>query len=175
MKKIDLGQFLSILANFGVIIGILLLVFELNQARQFARVEFVQSNLSTFQEIERQMMNPAVAEVWAKAAVDPSSMTFGDIRVMDAYLANHLNFWRQNWTLEQEKFVDSGTTILMLETNVPFYFGNTFALGWWEDVKSSHADPEDQAFDELVDNVLTHADFSANRKFLENMQRLLME
>jgi len=52
MKKIDLGQFLSILANFGVIIGILLLVFELNQARQFARVEFVQSNLSTFQEIE---------------------------------------------------------------------------------------------------------------------------
>ena len=33
MKKIDLGQAFSILANFGVLIGILLLVYELNQNR----------------------------------------------------------------------------------------------------------------------------------------------
>jgi hypothetical protein len=33
MKKIDLGQAVTILANFGVLIGILLLVFELNQNR----------------------------------------------------------------------------------------------------------------------------------------------
>ena len=33
MKKIDLGQAITILANFGVLIGILLLVIELNQAR----------------------------------------------------------------------------------------------------------------------------------------------
>ena len=33
MKKIDLGQAITILANFGVLIGILLLVFELNQNR----------------------------------------------------------------------------------------------------------------------------------------------
>ena len=31
MKKIDLGQAITILANFGVLIGILLLVYELNQ------------------------------------------------------------------------------------------------------------------------------------------------
>lgn len=33
MKKIDRGQTISLLANFGVMIGILLLVFELNQNR----------------------------------------------------------------------------------------------------------------------------------------------
>ena len=33
MKKIDLGQAITIFANFGVLIGILLLVFELNQNR----------------------------------------------------------------------------------------------------------------------------------------------
>jgi hypothetical protein len=34
MKKIDLGQAITILANVGVLVGILLLVFELNQNRQ---------------------------------------------------------------------------------------------------------------------------------------------
>ena len=39
MKKIDLGQFLSILANFGVLIGIFLLVYELNQNRVVAEAQ----------------------------------------------------------------------------------------------------------------------------------------
>ena len=34
MKKIDLGQTIQLLANFGVLLGILLLVYELNQNRQ---------------------------------------------------------------------------------------------------------------------------------------------
>ena len=33
MKKIDLGQTLTILANLGVVVGILLLVYELSQSR----------------------------------------------------------------------------------------------------------------------------------------------
>ena len=39
MKKIDLGQALTILANVGVLIGILLLVFELSQNRQMMRAQ----------------------------------------------------------------------------------------------------------------------------------------
>jgi hypothetical protein len=33
MKKLDLGQTLQLLGNLGVIVGILLLVYELNQNR----------------------------------------------------------------------------------------------------------------------------------------------
>jgi len=39
MKKIDLGQTLTILANVGVLAGILLLVFELNQNREMMRAQ----------------------------------------------------------------------------------------------------------------------------------------
>ena len=39
MKKIDLGQTLSILANLGVLTGILLLVFKLNQNRDMMRAQ----------------------------------------------------------------------------------------------------------------------------------------
>lgn len=39
MKKIDLGQAVTILANVGVLAGILLLVYELNQNRQMMQAQ----------------------------------------------------------------------------------------------------------------------------------------
>ena len=39
MKKIDLGQTLRLLGNVGVIVGILLLVYELNQNRDMMRAQ----------------------------------------------------------------------------------------------------------------------------------------
>jgi hypothetical protein len=39
MKKLDLGQTLGLIANLGVIAGILLLVFELNQNRDMMRAQ----------------------------------------------------------------------------------------------------------------------------------------
>lgn len=39
MKQIDLGQLVGVLANVGVLIGILLLVFELNQSRQMMEAQ----------------------------------------------------------------------------------------------------------------------------------------
>ena len=39
MKKIELGQTIGILANLGVLVGILLLVYELNQNRKMMEVQ----------------------------------------------------------------------------------------------------------------------------------------
>jgi len=39
LKKIDLGQTLQLLGNAGVIVGILLLVYELNQNRQMMQAQ----------------------------------------------------------------------------------------------------------------------------------------
>ncbi len=39
MKKIDLGQILQLLGNVGVIVGILLLVYELNQNRDLMEAQ----------------------------------------------------------------------------------------------------------------------------------------
>ncbi len=39
MKKLDLGQSLQVLGNLGVLVGILLLVFELNQNRDMMRAQ----------------------------------------------------------------------------------------------------------------------------------------
>lgn len=39
MKKLELGQIIGILANVGVLVGILLLVYELSQSREMMRAQ----------------------------------------------------------------------------------------------------------------------------------------
>lgn len=39
MKKLDLGQSFGVLANIGVVVGIVLLAYELNQNRQLMRAQ----------------------------------------------------------------------------------------------------------------------------------------
>lgn len=47
MKKIDLGQAVGILANIGVIAGIIFLVFELQQNNKLLRAEAIGSVVNT--------------------------------------------------------------------------------------------------------------------------------
>jgi hypothetical protein len=53
MKKIDLGQGVGILANLGVLAGVLLLVYELNQNRQLMESQ-------TRSDLSQQVMNMIV-------------------------------------------------------------------------------------------------------------------
>ena len=67
MKKIDLGQTMTVLANIGVIIGIVFLVFELDQnnkqLRAQAQFNYMESRANTRFQIA---FNPEVAELLLK-------------------------------------------------------------------------------------------------------------
>ena len=65
-----------------------------------------------------------------------------------------------------------------LRTNASFYFGNIFARVWWEDLKSSQGPPESASlhvFNDLIDEALAGSDASANREFVERLQRQVGE
>lgn len=177
-KNIDLGKLLGVLANLGVLAGILLLVYELNQARDFARVEFLANNRYVFLEIERDMMNPEVAAVWSKAAMNPESLTGTEIRIMDAFLISHYNYLIQQWHLMQEGFLEPASFDRELKSNATFYFGNVFARVWWEDLKSFQYSTEPsstRAINDLIDEALAGSDSSENRQFVERLQRQVNE
>ena len=67
MKKIDLGQTITILANVGVIAGILLLAFELSQNNKLLRAQadetYLQNRLDNRQRI---IEDPEFAQLWVK-------------------------------------------------------------------------------------------------------------
>ena len=68
MKKIDLGQGLHILANVGVIAGILLLAYELNQNRQMMKAQTRNAISETLVDlILNEVNSPDLTEIDLKA------------------------------------------------------------------------------------------------------------
>ena len=97
MKKINLGQTITIFANIGVIGGILLLAYELRQNNEFmgAQERFNRLTISTGSFISV-AENPDFAEAFLKSNSDPDSLTAIEEMQLSA------QFWRvlrnQEWT-----------------------------------------------------------------------------
>ena len=94
MKKIDLGQALTILANIGVIAGIIFLGIELRQNRELARAQMRNELTSETLEITRADINGPIAEILAlnrngDALTDTQQVRFGIWRAMwNAHIDN---------------------------------------------------------------------------------------
>jgi hypothetical protein len=71
MKKLDLGQTLQLLGSAGVIVGILLLVFELNQNRDMIRAQ-------TRNELSSNLVELAIADSTDLALADVLSRGLND-------------------------------------------------------------------------------------------------
>jgi hypothetical protein len=69
MNKIDLGQVIQMLGNLGVVLGILLLVYELNQNRQMMQAQ-TRSSIAqaTSSLIVEMSSNPAMVDAMLKEA-----------------------------------------------------------------------------------------------------------
>jgi len=90
MKKIDLGQTISILANLGVIAGIVFLAVELQQNTQAVRSEAGQGLQDQIQAVYAYMDN----EIWGlllKGRNDPASLSQIEIaRINSFYIVAYM-------------------------------------------------------------------------------------
>ena len=106
MKKIDLGQTVSMLANIGVIAGIAFLAIELRQNNQLLRAEAISSVLET--RITRQEMNlanPNLLDVVAKnRRQEPLSENEEMLAI--AMINRSLMGWQKDYFLFQAGILD---------------------------------------------------------------------
>jgi len=169
MKKIDLGQTISIVANLGVLAGLILLIVELNQNRELAQAEFLVSRDMSFQSFSEAMIGANPADVWAKSVLSPESLTPGEIKVLDNFMIHRLNRWYRTWDLENRGILDHGETQQAVELAAPFLFGNKFALVWLSHEQETWP-PE---FTAIVNSVTSDVDPTKNLEWIESIQRQL--
>ncbi len=138
-------------ANVGVLIGLIVLIVELNQNTDYLRLQIMdQINARQFAHNSVFLAeNPA--PVIEKSLIEPENITYTEFRVLDAYLMNILSTWEDRFFLYQAGLVDSTDWKTKVEQDADWYFGNKFAKGWWE---SSGKGVLEKEFADHVDQVL---------------------
>ncbi len=92
MKKIDLGQAFTVLANVGVIIGIVFLAIEIRHASDATRLQTIDSVTDgIFQLNDAIVRDPQVARVWIVGLYNPSALSDAEAVQFSMYLRMYIN------------------------------------------------------------------------------------
>jgi len=163
MKKIGLGQMFSLLANIGVLAGLLLVAIQISQNSEIARAQLENDYYLADMQLEIAMMGDDPLDSWIKAVYSPNEITRHDAAVLDRYFNFGLVQVRRLRQMQQLGLAEDE----VLEQQVSYlewHLGNEVGRRWWTHYRAD--DPDDEIV-QLVDRALSSADYSQNRQFLD--------
>jgi hypothetical protein len=87
VKKLDMGQSITILANVGVIIGIVFLAIEVRHASNATRLQTIDSvSAGWFQLNDAVIRDPQVARAWTVGLYNPSALSNAEAAQFSMYM-----------------------------------------------------------------------------------------
>lgn len=173
MDSDKINRWLTLGANFGVLIGLILLITEIRQTSLIAELQFDGDYYSAQVQVDELMTTKEAAEAWSKSVIDPESLSVADIKILDSYLATRLSVWRRAYDQEQSGFVPAGTAEESMRVSAGIYFGSKFAQAWWELEKQNGWLVDE--FGKMVDEILTGLSPTMNAEWIENLQNNIRE
>ena len=128
MKGDSVNRWLSLGVNFGVVIGLLLVAFQIKQDADLTKAVLFNDHTNSRKEWNQAMMGENPMEVVAKSIERPSELTLHELHVMDMYLIGAINELRR---LEVLKVAGLQVDNAGVEGLQVFYFWSNFAKAWY--------------------------------------------
>ena len=137
MNAEKVNSWLSLGANIGVVIGLLLVAFQINQDARLTRAQLFSDHTDSRRDWNQTMMGSDPMEVVAKSIEKPEQLTLAELQMMDMYLIAAVNELRRLEVLRQAG-LDVGVNVEGLEN---FYFGSNLAKAWYSQYGNSRELP----------------------------------
>ena len=127
MKGDGVNRWLSLGVNFGVVIGLLLVAFQIKQDADLTKAVLFNDHTNSRKEWNQAMMGSDPMSVVAKSIERPHELTLAELQIMDMYLIAAINEVRRLELLKNAGLdVDAAVESLQV-----FYFGSNFAKAWF--------------------------------------------
>ncbi|HSD69289.1 MAG TPA: hypothetical protein VLB07_07045 [Woeseiaceae bacterium] len=125
-----LANWLQIAANVGIIGGLVLVGFQLNQNSEILQAQMMSAESRSVIDQEMQIIGGEGAAAWVSAMSDPMNVSPEHHRIMEAIFWSAVESWRHIEQLDALGLaeVDPRTRVT---DEAPWYFGNAYGRAWW--------------------------------------------
>lgn len=120
-------------ANVGVLIGLILVILQMNQSTQLARTAYKSEGNVVSNQIWANLMSDRATDVIEKSIECPKEMTYSDFMALDAFLFTSINMIFRDYQLMQEGLYSEADWQRSVDTYVHWYLANPFGKAWWEE------------------------------------------
>ncbi len=126
-------SWVTLLANVGLLAGMMLVAYEINQNSQLARMALVNEGNVASNQFWANLMGENPAQVIGMALECPEAMSYSDFFAMDAYLFTGMNLLYRNYELAKEGIFTEEDWQEQVEGYTSWYIGNQFGRAWWHE------------------------------------------
>ena len=130
MNAEKLNSWLQIGANIGILGGLVLVGFQLQQNSQILRAQMLSAESRAVIDQEMQIIGDEGARAWVSAMSDPAGVSAEHHRVMEAIYWSTLETWRHTEELASLGLVEVDPQPRVAE-EAAWYFGNMYGRAWW--------------------------------------------
>ena len=126
-------SWLRIVANVGLLAGMALVAYEINQNSQLARMALLNEGNVASNQFWANLMGETPADVIAMAVECLEAMTYSDFMAMDAFLFTGMHILYRDFELAQEGIFTEQDWQEAVEGFSAWYLGNPFGRAWWDE------------------------------------------
>lgn len=157
----EINTWLSLAANLGVLVGLILIAVQIKQNTEITRAQVANDWFMADMQLELAMMGETPATSWIKSVYAPDELDREDAAVLDRYfnygLVQLQRLQRMNELgLADEKWKDR---IGYLR----WHLGNEVGRRWWAHFRLGFP----KEFAAMVEEILEHSDFRQNQELLD--------
>lgn len=172
MDKERIGNWLTLAANLGVVVGIAFLVLEIRQNSDIATAQVRLDYAAGWRSIDGQRQDEAFAQVYSKSILSPHELSFSEVVQLDGYYIGVIDQMQSAYTasragLRSGRFEDVARQVALL------YFANAYGQAWWQQARLTWSSLEDSEFVSIMDEAIGAAGERGNQESYESILRSL--
>lgn len=168
-----LNKWLQVSANIGIVLGLVLVGFQLRQNSELARIQLLYEESSRMVALETSVIGERGADVWAKSIEAPEDLTLAEIRVMEALLWSFIEQLRGTYRLAELGLLSEEDWRRRAESEVTFQLSDPYSRAWWRSFSDGNTSiPEELRA--VVDETIARDDSSV-RDYITRPQRALRQ
>ncbi len=143
----------TLIANLGVILGLLFLILEIRQSSSIAVTQTRMEFASGWRDVDSARQDASFAALLAKSYDNPEALSIAEVIQLDGYywgVVDQMLSAQVAWN----SGVRDGSFAVSAEQVAATYFRSRFAQAWWQHVRDGFSAPENAEFRGVMDRAI---------------------
>jgi len=174
MKHGKVGDWLQIMANIGIVVGLLLVGVQMKQNSDLLKTQLLYEESQRAITLETLVVGENGADVWARSISGTSNMSLADQRVMEALLWSFVEQLRATRMLGELGLLDDDEWKARVVAESAFWLANDYGAAWWKNYsKANHALTDD--LKAAIDNRLSQVEYAFTADYFKRISDSINE
>jgi len=131
MQADRLNRWLTLGANLGVVLGLIILIVEVRQNAALTRAAMESQKNDVLAQIELSLASPDAGAAWVKSIRAPETLSDLEARMVESHLVALMLQWDHMFNMEAIGLVSREHARQHIRNTAPYYFGSRHAKNWW--------------------------------------------